>query len=527
MELIDPFSPANAIERWAAAATQQQINVYLYDNIVLIKNTLETEIAALKAKDVSHDTTLANHESRLVSLESALVATNTHLASLDAEQNQIRTEFNNLSQTVTDTLNLYQTTINLLSTNVTNLNLSDQQQWNEINEIKAQINPALLQQVVDGYAGLLAELKLYVDQKTTANTNFIISIENTLTAQIADLESVVITNDANQTQQRVNLQNSVNSQIGALDSRITTFETQTDLQVQNIRTFTTNEIARVDTRIDHLSTRVTTEVARLDGRIDANTNLINAVNQNSITRDTVNRNEYLALHDTAIAHADDLFAQAVQHSDDADAIQDVKITTNTSHIAALMDSDNRQWDTINNTVASQNNLTQTVNTLNTDFTNFKGAQTTLNTSNATKITNLQVSNGHVGRGIFSGNTLVATAKSGLLGVAILGYQVTPINTVNGIKVYFTKPTTHYGFYHALDGVRQPIPETGYLTLTMNPSQTVQNEYLVQLYQKDTATVRPIIYHIRWNPFANVVVIDCLHSGDLTNIYSENLQWKPV
>lgn len=165
---VDIFDPVHTAKHWARCATQQEINAYLNKQISINRRVLVETIETQNKINANLKINDDDHETRIKSLEDRVDV-------LDTLQSEIQVKFNNLDTSntqfkseVESLVNLYQSTINTLSDNVSACRLSLETLKNEVNTLKGSLDMSLIQELINGYDALLADLKTEIEAAKTA-----------------------------------------------------------------------------------------------------------------------------------------------------------------------------------------------------------------------------------------------------------------------------------------------------------------------------------------------------------------------
>lgn len=165
---VDIFDPVHTAKHWARCATQQEINAYLNKQISINRRVLVETIETQNKINANLKINDDDHETRIKSLEDRVDV-------LDTLQSEIQVKFNNLDASNTEfksevesLVNLYQTTISTLSDNVSACRLSLETVKNEVNTLKSSLDMSKIQELIEGYDALLADLKQEIEAAKTA-----------------------------------------------------------------------------------------------------------------------------------------------------------------------------------------------------------------------------------------------------------------------------------------------------------------------------------------------------------------------
>lgn len=342
---VDIFDPVMTAKYWAKCATQQEINVYLNKQIDINRKLLIDTIKAQNDINAASKTKLADHDTRIAALESEVKALDTAQTNLNTAFQALQTDNNNFKSNVDLLLNQYQTTINLLQQNVDAIKLSNENAWKEINNLKSQFDPDLLNSAIAGYQAVLTETKAYTDSEAAKLKTQIDGVASDLQNANTTLQQMIQDNNITWTSNFDSYRNSVNADLESQNQRITSFIQNTDNVLQLQRTWLTNEIARVDERIDDLTTVVATNKKASE---DSDT----ALGQR-ITQEVEQLNQTITDLGTAQTQ---VIEGNRQDSEDRDTALGKRIDATNTEVDALKTSDGKQWDTINSILEAQNRI---------------------------------------------------------------------------------------------------------------------------------------------------------------------------
>lgn len=342
---VDIFDPVMCARRWAQCATQQEINVYLNKQIDINRTVLKDTIDAQNAINAASKTKLADHDTRIAALESEVKKLDTAQTNLNAAFQALQTDNNNFKSNVDLLLNQYQTTINLLQQNIDKISTSNEQLWNEVNNLKSQFDPDKLDAAISGYDSLLKDTKAYTDAEAAKLKTQIDGVASDLQNINASLQQMINDNNITWNSNFDSYRNQINADLEQQNQRITAFIQNTDNVLQAQRTWLTNEIARVDKRIDSLTDKVTANKTASD-------NADTALSQR-IDREVEQLNQQIT--DLGSAQTQVIEGNR-QDSEDRDTALGKRIDATNENVSALETSDGKQWDTINAILEANNKI---------------------------------------------------------------------------------------------------------------------------------------------------------------------------
>lgn len=346
---VDIFDPVMCARRWAQCATQQEINVYLNKQIDINRTVLKDTIDAQNAINAASKTKLADHDTRIAALESEVKKLDTAQTNLNTAFQALQTDNNNFKSNVDLLLNQYQTTINLLQQNIDKISTSNEQLWNEVNNLKSQFDPDKLNAAIAGYDSVLRDTKAYTDAEAAKLKTQIDGVASDLQNVNATLQQMINDNNITWNSNFDSYRNQINADLEQQNQRITAFIQNTDNVLQAQRTWLTNEIARVDKRIDSLTNTVTANKTASDNADTALSQRIDReVEQLNQTITDLGSAQTQVIEGNRQDLQDQITALAEKEGSDTAALA--------NDISTIRDSDTRQWDTINSILEANNKI---------------------------------------------------------------------------------------------------------------------------------------------------------------------------
>lgn len=375
---VDIFDPVHRLRAWQQCATQQQINIYLNKQIGINRDVLIKTIKAQNVWNEYFNTSKDDHEKRIKDLEDRVNTLDEKQLDLENKFLELNTNVNNFELRVTETLDLYQTTINQLTSNLTAAQTSIEELWNEVNELKRQFDPDLLNEAISGYQNILdtlkaditkldSDLREYVDAQDKILDDKITELKQFVEDNLKDFDNEIADNYNKIIEMFNNYRNEVNANLEQQNQRITNFITSMDLSFQELHDWVHNEVIKIYDRIQveaekayddnsKLYDQVTGE--RLESEFKINqiiSNLRNAVNaKDEDLQKQINDN--FASLTTSIINLEAYINQQIEFLNDKISSNALDISELKDRLDKLEESDSKQWDTINNILARQNSL---------------------------------------------------------------------------------------------------------------------------------------------------------------------------
>lgn len=502
---VDIFDPVMCARRWAQCATQQEINVYLNKQIDINRTVLKDTIDAQNAINAASKTKLADHDTRIAALESEVKKLDTAQTNLNTAFQALQTDNNNFKSNVDLLLNQYQTTINLLQQNIDKISTSNEQLWNEVNNLKSQFDPDKLNAAIAGYDSVLRDTKAYTDAEAAKLKTQIDGVASDLQNVNATLQQMINDNNITWTSNFDSYRNQINADLEQQNQRITAFIQNTDNVLQAQRTWLTNEIARVDKRIDSLTNTVSANKTASD-------NADTALSQR-IDREVEQLNQTIT--DLGSAQTQVIEGNR-QDSEDRDTALGKRIDATNENVAALETSNGKQWDTINAILEANNKIVKDheafvkeyaayVKQNDQDIASLKSGVA----GNTDAIANLQAAldSGTLFNQVNEIDTTKAASDSFTMGGSGLvcrytvtgtaGYNNCAINfdVMDGAVAQMIVPANEYGRPQALPLATSNI---------VNPSQTASN--ICRAYAVNFNSTSEAIVYIVWFPTRKVVKV---------------------
>lgn len=375
---VDIFDPVHTAKHWARCATQQEINAYLNKQISInrrvLVETIETQNkinANLKINDDDHETRIKSLEDRVDVLDTLQSEIQVKFNNLDASNTQFKSEVESL-------VNLYQTTISTLSDNVSACRLSLEQVKNEVNTLKSSLDMSKIEELIQGYDSLLADLKQEIEAAKTALREEFQGNFDEFESRIEAIESDNENFQSQVNQDLISNRNYMETNIANifeaiakwrenLTTAIQTLESQIKLGDDNLQTQIDALDAKVDTnaeasrkRDEELNTLIYEKVGEeSEARAAAVAAVTRALNEETEARaagdssltdqlQTLNErvtqevNTVNATIQEQVNRLEGSIAAESTHRTDGDNALDARLTK-------LEESDGKQWTTINNT----------------------------------------------------------------------------------------------------------------------------------------------------------------------------------
>lgn len=342
---VDIFDPVMCARRWTQCATQQQINIYLNEQIGVNRKVLTDTIDAQNQINASVSGGIKDHASRIAALESKVAELDTAQTNLNAAFQSLTTDNNNFKSNVDLLLNQYQSTINLLQTNIDKISVSNEQLWNEVNNIKSAIDIDKINAAIAGYQSVLADSKKYTDEQVSVINDKLDVINKTASDNYSALDGKIDGVNRDMTANYNNLTDQVTAADNAQNTKINEFISGVNLTIQNFDIFYKKEVSRLDGRIDDLTSVVAAN------RKESQDNLT-ALAGEMQNEDNALREEYTSFNSSQSMIIESNRAAAEQ----ADTALGVRIDETNGELELLSVSDGKQWDTINNILDAQNRI---------------------------------------------------------------------------------------------------------------------------------------------------------------------------
>lgn len=506
---VDIFDPVMCSRRWAQCATQQEINVYLNKQIDINRNVLKDTIDAQNAINAASKTKLADHDSRIAALESELKNLDKAQTDLNSAFQALQTDNNNFKSNVDLLLNQYQTTINVLQQNIDKISLSNEQLWNEVNNLKSQFDPDKLNAAIAGYDSLLKETKAYTDSEAAKLKTQIDGVASNLQNVNTTLQQMIQDNNTSWDSTMDGYRNQVNADLEQQNQRITAFIQNTDNVLQTQRTWLTNEIARVDKRIDSLTDVVA------QNKTDANKQFTDEQTRVNLELEGQHQ-EYTSFNTAQTQIIEQNRADSEKRDDDLKTLINSNKDSTDGDYNSLKDSDTRQWDTINAILDANNKIVKDHETFVKEYSDYvkqndqdiKYLKSGVS-GNTDAIANLQtaldnnkhfnqvneISTSTAGSDSFSIGDTGLTCKWAVTGTA--GFNNCTINfeVKTDVVAHMAIPALDYGRPYNLPYANSQV---------INPSQTAPN--ICKAYAFDLNALSETNIYFVWFPSRKVIKV---------------------
>lgn len=360
----DIFSPNVCEAQWQACVTDEQIHVFLWQQIAKLKtfscdfyNDYLDKYGKLSSQVEKNSGTITEMGKTLKMLQD-------WNNQQTKDMQQLRTDFNNSAANVERTLNLYQSTINEFGKNLSALQASDQALQNRVGVLEKQTDINKLNEIIKSYEQIKDQTKQiitdYVNSRIWKSSDGVPTSEDGKLITVYEAAQMI-------------------DKYGAdFDKRINDQVTEyNEFQARINKTVTDNEIWMKE-QVSNLGQSIKT----LDTKVDSNyTDLSKQINDNKSTSSSEisrletkvdnNYGEFKHFQDDVSKQFDkidkslsDIYQDLSKQNTDLDSkfMNEIKV---------LADSDVRQWDTINVLGASVNNIVDDNKDINKHLTDIE------------------------------------------------------------------------------------------------------------------------------------------------------------
>lgn len=297
----DIFDPARDAEYWQRCLNDEQIHVFLWQQLSKTKQFLANFYQTQLTENQTLESEMTSNDNDVSNLKASVTNILANIDNLQTSMLALQTNYNNFKLSVDDTLNLYQTTINGIVDSISTLTVEYQALQNRVGVLESTVNIDALNEIIRSYQQILENTQSMIDDS-------LVPVYDEITKQWTNINK---------------------------------FESDVNVTIDNIQSHFNNQIDDIGKNTRNL------ELLKI--RVDDNER--NSIQRDKTLNDLINEKDGESKQrDNDLSNRIDLIASGATGFKESIEAQ----------IEVIKTSDSQQWTTINNAVATANNAQREV-----------------------------------------------------------------------------------------------------------------------------------------------------------------------